>query len=98
MISRFLVGLVVAGSMLGPLSPARAEVVDMAAITCGELLEMKPEEAGSILLWTHGFFGGLADDTKFDVKAFQEITVEIGQYCAKNKKVTLLSAVKALVN
>jgi hypothetical protein len=98
MVSRLFVGLVVAGSVLGSLSPARAEVVDMAAITCGELLDMKPEEAGSILLWTHGYFGGLADDTKFDVKAFEEISVEIGQYCARNKKVTLLSAVKALVN
>ncbi len=76
---------------------ARAEVIDMAAITCGELLSMKSDEAGSILLWTHGYFGGQADDTKFDGEAFKEVAEAVGTYCAKNKKVTLLSALKEIL-
>jgi hypothetical protein len=78
--------------------PARAEVVDMAAITCGELLDMKGDDAGTILVWVHGYFGGKNDDTRFDLKAFENAAKEIGAYCAKNKKVTLISAAKEVLN
>lgn len=97
MSSKLVVGLI-AVAVLAPLDPIRAEVIDMAAVTCGELISMKADEAGSILLWTHGYFGGLADDTKFDPKGFEEIAKAIGEYCAKNKKVTLISAIKSLTN
>jgi hypothetical protein len=84
--------------LLVPAASLRADVIDMAAITCGELISMKADEAGAILLWTHGYFGGLADDTKFDPKAFDEVAKAIGEYCAKNRRVTLISAVKAVTN
>lgn len=76
----------------------RADVIDMAAVACGELISMKSDDAGAILFWTHGYFGGLADDTKFDPKAFEDVAKAVGEYCAKNRKVTLISAVKAVTN
>ena len=57
---------------------------------------MNAEESGSILLWVHGYFGGLADDTKFDLSAFKQAAKAIAAYCGKNPKVTLISAIKAL--
>ena len=98
MSSKLIVGLIAAAATFAPLTSTRAEVVDMAAITCGELIAMKSDEAGSILLWVHGYFGGLADDTKFDPTAFTEAAKAIGAYCATNKKVTLISAVKHVTN
>jgi hypothetical protein len=95
--SKLVAGLI-AVAVLAPLNSMRAEVIDMAAVTCGELISMKSDDAGAILLWTHGYFGGLADDTKFDLGAFEEIAKAIGEYCSKNKKVTLISAIKALTN
>jgi hypothetical protein len=97
MSSKLIAGLI-AVAALAPLNSARADVIDMAAITCGELISMKADEAGSILLWTHGYFGGLADDTKFDPGAFGEIAKAVGTYCATNKKVTLISAIKHVTN
>ena len=97
MISKLVVGLI-AVAALAPLKSAHAEIIDMASITCGELIAMKADEAGSILLWTHGYFGGLADDTKFDPNAFQEIAKGVGAYCATNKKVTLISAINHVTN
>ena len=97
MSSRLISGLL-AGAMLVPLTSVRAKVIDMAAVTCGELMSMKSDDAGAILLWTHGYFGGLADDTKFDQEAFEEIAKAIGDYCRKNSKVTLISAIKAVTN
>jgi hypothetical protein len=98
MSSKLAVGLIAVAAALAPLTSTRAEVIDMASITCGELIAMKADEAGSILLWTHGYFGGLADDTKFDPNAFQEIAKAVGAYCATNKKVTLISAIKHVTN
>ncbi len=98
MIARLVLGVIAGAAALGPLNPLRAEVIDMASVTCGDLLNMKSDEAGSILLWTHGYFGGLANDTKFDTDAFKDAAKEIGEYCAKNKKVTLISAIKELTH
>lgn len=84
--------------MLFSTAPARAEVIDMAAITCGELLNMNADESGTIMVWVHGYFGGMANDTKVDMKAFGEVAKAVGDYCALHKKVTLLSAVKDLTN
>src|SRR6186997_586855 len=97
MSSKLAIGLI-AVATLAPLTSARAEVIDMASVTCGELISMKADEAGSILLWTHGYFGGLADDTRFDPKGFEEVAKAVGEYCAKNKKVTLISAIKQVTN
>jgi hypothetical protein len=88
------VAALLATAVVLPLSAARAEIVDMGAITCGELLKMKSDDAGTIMIWMHGYFGGMNDDTKFDQTAFQEIAKTIGAYCAINEKVTLLSAFK----
>lgn len=75
--------------------PVRAEVIDMAAITCHEIMDMKSEDAGTIMVWVHGFYGGKADDTKLDFDAFGEAIKHIAAYCAQHPNVTLLSAVKA---
>jgi hypothetical protein len=91
--SKWVAGLLAAAVVL-PLNAARAEIVDMGAITCGDLLKMKSDDVGTIMLWMHGYFGGMNDDTKFDQAAFQDVAKTIGAYCAVNQKVTLLSAFK----
>jgi hypothetical protein len=83
-----------AAASIAAAAPARADVLDMASISCGELMNMKSDDAGTILIWVHGFYGGKADDTKLDLDAFQEAIKEIAAYCAKHPRVTLLTAVK----
>ena len=77
--------------------PARADVIDMASITCGEIINMKSDDAGTILVWVHGFYGGKADDTKLDLNSFQEAVKHIAGYCSEHPNVTLLSAVEAVL-
>lgn len=69
--------------------------MDMAAITCGELLNMSADDGGAVMLWVHGYFGGMADDTKFDFNAFKKAAKAIGAYCGEDPKVTLISAIKS---
>ena len=95
-----LIGLTAALAVLSPLAPApaRAEVIDMAAITCGQLLDMDADEAGIVLFWMHGYFSGRDDDTKLDVKGMGKRAKKIGAYCSQNKKITLISAVKEVID
>lgn len=90
--------LAAAAALMSSVAPARAEVIDMAAITCGEMLDMKSDEAGIILMWMHGYFGGKEDDTRLDLQALEHHAKSIGAFCAQNKKVTLISAIKAVTN
>jgi hypothetical protein len=55
--------LLAAAAGIALAAPARAEVIDMAAITCEELLGMTGDDAGAVLVWVHGYFGGKNDDT-----------------------------------
>ena len=67
-------------------------------LTCAELLNMSPDEAGTIMVWVHGYFGGMANDTKVDLIGFRHDAEAVGDYCAEHKRVTLLSAVKDIAN
>lgn len=64
--------ILLASSALALAAPARAEVIDMAAITCGDLKEMKNDDAGTILVWLHGYFSGRNEETRFDLKEFEK--------------------------
>ena len=75
---------------------ARADTIDMAALTCGELQSMSADEAGSIMLWMHGYFGGEAKDTVVDLKSFGAASRALGQYCAQNAKMTVMTAIKRM--
>ena len=97
MSSKLIVALFAVAALV-PLKSTRAEVIDMASITCGDLISMKAEDAGSIMLWVYGYFGGLADDTKFDPTVFGQVAKVVGEYCATNQQITLISAIKHVTN
>jgi acid stress chaperone HdeB len=80
-----------------PLSAAtRAEVINMATITCKDLLEGKSEDIGAILMWLHGYYGGRSGDTTLDVEAFTKGSEKIGQYCGQNPTVTVMQAIERI--
>ncbi len=83
-----------AGACLATTVPARAEVYDMASITCGDLVSMSDDDIAFMLFWLHGYFGGLAHDTKLDLKGLEAAAHRLGAYCAKHRNVTLITAVK----
>ena len=86
--------LATAAASVAAATPAHADVLDMAAITCRDLMNMKSDDAATIMIWVHGFYGGKADDTKLDLDAFHEAITRIANYCNSRPKVSLLSAVK----
>ena len=76
------------------LTAARAEVIDLATIKCSDLATMKEEEGSYLMIWIHGYFSGQAGSTTMDVDAMATDGKAIGEYCAANPDVGVLSAVQ----
>jgi acid stress chaperone HdeB len=76
--------------------PAHAETIDVGQATCKDVLELKNDELTSLLMWTHGYFGGQANDTTIDFKAFEEAGKVIGEYCGKNPDANWLESIEKL--
>lgn len=77
-------------------APVRADAVDMSKLTCSELIDMKSDDAGVVLFWLHGYFGGEAHDPKLDLSDITEAGRKLGAYCAEHKKQTVFGAIKSL--
>ncbi len=86
--------IVAALAMLAFASPSKAEVIDLATIKCSELANMSSEDASYLFTWLHGYFGGQAGDTTMDLANMESSGKTIGEYCAVNPEVGIVSAVQ----
>lgn len=77
-------------------SSAKAEVIDISTIKCKDLGTMSKEEVSYVLIWLHGYFGGKAGDTTIDLAAFEENGKKIGEKCAENGELGLMTAITQL--
>lgn len=77
-------------------APLHAETIDVGQATCKDVLELKSDDLTAILMWTHGYFGGQANDTTIDFKAFEAAGKVIGEYCGKNPDENWLEAIEKL--
>ena len=77
-------------------SAAQAEVVDVSTIKCAELGKISKEEASYILIWLHGYYGGKAGDTTIDLAALESVGKAIGEKCAENPDLGLMTAIDQL--
>ena len=77
-------------------SAAQAEVVDVSTIKCAELGKMYMEEASYILIWLHGYYGGKAGDTTIDLAALESVGKAIGEKCAENPDLGLMTVIDQL--
>ncbi|MDE2446860.1 MAG: hypothetical protein KGO94_11810 [Alphaproteobacteria bacterium] len=76
--------------------PAKAEVIDVSTIKCADLSKMKQEEISYLLIWLHGYFGGKAGDTTIDLAALESNGTAIGDKCAANPELGLMTAITQL--
>jgi acid stress chaperone HdeB len=77
--------------------PANAETVDLATVKCSELASMKQDDADFMFAWLLGYAGGQTGTTTIDLETMGSVGTEIGEYCAQNPDVGLLSAATAVM-
>ena len=75
-------------------SSVNAETVDLATIKCSDIASMSDEEGAYFFVWLHGYFGGEAGDTTMDLSEMETAGKLIGEYCAANPDVGILSAAR----
>lgn len=94
---KILIAALLAASTAVPfMSTARAEVINMAAITCKELLAGKEDDIGTILMWLHGYYAGRGNTTTLDTDGLAKDSEKIGKYCAENPTITVMQAIERI--
>ncbi len=98
---RVLLAASVAGSLLpfasvAPAFAADPTEVDVAAISCKYLINADKDDAGTIMIWLHGYFGGKSDDTTFNMDGFTKSAEQMGAYCAEHPDIGVMSAAKTV--
>ena len=76
------------------ISEARAEVIDVSTIKCSDLTTMTADDASYLLIWLHGYYGGKAEDTTIDLKAFETVAGDIGTKCAESPDLGIMTVVQ----
>ena len=88
--------IVLAASLLPAafVSSANAETIDLATVKCSDLASMSDEDGAYFFVWLHGYFGGEAGDTTMDLSGIEAAGKVIGEYCAANPDVGVISAAR----
>lgn len=86
--------LLAAAAILAILGSAsvRAETVDIATVKCSDLASMSDSDGTFLFTWLLGYEAGQAGTTTMDLSKMESVGKEIGDYCAKNPAVGVLSA------
>jgi acid stress chaperone HdeB len=78
--------------------PAAAQVtIDVARITCDQLILFKVAQPRDIAMWLSGYYNGRRNSTRVDVEKLNEYTDSVEKYCINNRKVTVMEAVEKLL-
>ena len=90
--NHMLVGLLLASV---PLAPCLAQTtIDVAKITCEQLVLMKVADPDHIAIWLSGYYSGKRNTTAIDVEQLKETARKVRSYCLYNKG-TVMEAVES---
>jgi acid stress chaperone HdeB len=77
---------------------ASAQVtIDVARITCDQLILFKVAQPHDIAMWLSGYYNGRRNSTLVDVEKLKEYTDSVEKYCINNRKVTVMEAVEKVL-
>jgi hypothetical protein len=90
--------LVIAGAlMLGASTAALANQIDMAKITCGQLMAMPAGATLTVGSWMSGYYNSKANNTVIDFDLMVANADVVSNFCTKNPNLTLMKAIKDLL-
>lgn len=88
--------MLAAGLLLAVNTTAKAEVIDLSTVKCSDIGKMSESEASYVMIWLHGYYGGKAGDTTLDTESFEATGKAIGEACAENPELGLMTAINQL--
>jgi len=84
-------------ALLAP-AAAHAETVDLATVKCSDLGSMSDSDGTFLFTWLLGYQSGVAGTTTLDLGAMEDVGKNIGEYCAANPDVGVLSAATTVMS
>jgi hypothetical protein len=71
-------------------------VIDMATLTCGQLLSVYQEDADFLLAWYSGWTNGLSKNRTLQIKPVKDAGHNVIVYCKANLTRRVADAIEAL--
>jgi acid stress chaperone HdeB len=93
----FMIRLFLAAAALGTITlslPASAMEMDMATITCKDVMAMDSDSQLGLAIWMSGFAHGKAGNTKIDNGKMHDNAVKVVDVCKKSPDSTIMSAME----
>jgi hypothetical protein len=79
-------------------APAGAQVtIDVAKITCKDLILSTLFEPDHIAYWLNGYYNGNRDNTVLDLSGLQDYVSRMEDYCVHNQDTTAMKAAETLL-
>ncbi len=88
----FLAAIIVATSAFA----ACAEKIDLSTMTCSKFQGSSKDEIGIILTWLDAYYREEDDPPVLDTEKFVENAKKLGEYCAANPTIGLITATDKL--
>ena len=88
--------MIVAIAMAGPAAQAQT-TIDVAKITCEQLVLMKVVDPDYLAAWLSGYYSGKRNTTTIDVQRLKDNAEKVRQYCLAKNKGTVMEAIEQVV-
>ncbi len=95
LVKRF-VGALAAAVLLGCCNTAFAEQIDLSTWTCKKFQSASKDDVGVILAWLDGYYKEEGDAAVIDTDKFVANAKKLGEYCAANPDMGLITATDKL--
>jgi hypothetical protein len=76
-------GLVASGS-------TQAQVADLLRAKCADLMELRQNDRGQLIVWLHGYYAGAAQRAVIDRPKLEAAVTAIEQACEQNRAMALI--------
>jgi hypothetical protein len=90
---KIIAALALAGALAPSMSQAQVNI-DMAKITCGEVLAMPADDQADFAAFMSGFFAQRAGRTFIDMALFQKNTASVLDWCKSNKDQSVMTGLE----
>jgi len=77
-------------------TPSSAQKVDLSIIPCKEFISSPTERISMILMWMTGYYADADDPPVIDFDEMKERATKLGEYCAKNPDMGLMTAAEEI--
>jgi HdeA/HdeB family len=88
------VGCLVLGELVAPATSQAQYAVDMSLLTCGQYLEMSPDQSRIYAAWMSGWFNQKMGYTYIDLEAYERNVENVKAWCGTNPGALVMTALQ----